>query len=403
MKILIVHNALNDSTSVSGVLKHYAFMANEWNARGHRTDFLVARAGFPQVRRLAPSARVISSDGWFDATRYLSRTWAYFPAYAWRMLTAHFVRLPERYDVIYASGQFIVEVYCARVLAWRQRCPWVVKIQHVLGSQSKRQGLINTLFIEAERLSARWINARADGVLCLSGVVAGDYRTLEEGIGLEPVKSVQVGCGIDYGAMCDGSDSEKEFEVVFLGRLHEQKGVFELPGVWKRVVGKHPGARLLVIGEGPHREAMAAGFEELGLRDTVTITGGIEEAEKNRLLARAKVGLSLSHEEGWGLSVTEFLATGLPVVAYELPVFEDIFPDLLEIVPRGDEAAAADGIAGLLEHPEECRKRGARGREFVKRYDFRSIAREELDRLAKFAGVSLEGPPESSGPPRQAE
>ena len=52
MRILIIHNTLNDSTSVSGVLKHYAFMANEWNAAGHQTDFVLARAGFPQLQQL---------------------------------------------------------------------------------------------------------------------------------------------------------------------------------------------------------------------------------------------------------------------------------------------------------------------------------------------------------------
>ena len=46
MRLLLVHNILNDSTSISGVLREYVNMAHEWRALGHTVDFLVARAAF---------------------------------------------------------------------------------------------------------------------------------------------------------------------------------------------------------------------------------------------------------------------------------------------------------------------------------------------------------------------
>src|ERR1051325_4113188 len=93
MKILIVHNTLNDSKSLSGALRHFLFMANEWTASGHQTDFLIAKCAFPQISAFCPNSRLISSDNIFDATNYVEKTWRYFPAYAWRMLTPHFTRL----------------------------------------------------------------------------------------------------------------------------------------------------------------------------------------------------------------------------------------------------------------------------------------------------------------------
>ncbi|MHB8523330.1 MAG: glycosyltransferase family 4 protein [Limisphaerales bacterium] len=378
MRILIIHNTLNDSTSVSGVLKHYAFMAEEWNAAGHPTDFLVAEAGMPQLRQLAPHATLLSSDGFFNATGHLYQTWRYFPAYAWRMATAHWLRLPQRYDVVYASGQFIVEVYAAFVLAWRLKAKTAVKIQHVLDSQSKRQGLINRLFLWAEHLSVRWINRRARRVLCLTQVVARDYQNLERKLGLSPVEMHVVGCGVDLRSLAEARDRPKEFDVVFLGRMHEQKGVFDLPYVWQQVVARRPNARLLVIGEGAHRRRAEQRFAELGLSHSVTFTGGIPEPQKNELLARSRLGLSLSYEEGWGLSVTEYLATGLPVVAYALPVFEEIFPGQLVLVPPGDRAAAAVRIVELLADEARQRRLGEQGRAFARRYDYRAIAPLEL-------------------------
>ena len=382
MNILVVHNSLMDSRSMSGVLKHYAGMANEWIAAGHPTDFLVARAGFPQFQSLCPKAGLVSSDNLFDATKYLSKTSRYFPAYAWRCLTAHTVKLSRHYDVVYASGQFIVDVYCTRVIAKRLGVPWVAKIQHVLHSQPKRRGFINKLFLDSEKLAARWMNKHGAKVMCLSGVVAEDYRKLEESLGLTPTNTVQVGCGIDVKALQAVPPAPKEFDVAFLGRMHEQKGVFDLPHVWKQVLASRPDARMVVIGEGPHRQLMEAEFATLGIAGSVTFTGGLEEEAKNQFLAKARVGLSLSYEEGWGLSITEFLAMGMPVVAYRLPVFKQVFPDQLEEAHLGARNEVSNKLIALLADEARQRELGGRGREFARKYDYRHIATEELEVLS---------------------
>ena len=108
------------------------------------------------------------------------------------------------------------------------------------------------------------------------------------------------------------------------------------------------------------------------------MAGSVDEAEKNRLLARSRVGISLSYEEGWGLSVTEFLAAGMPVVAYRLPVFNQVFPDQLELVKPGEAEAAGAKILALLENESRRKERGSAGREFARKYDYRAIADEEL-------------------------
>jgi glycosyltransferase involved in cell wall biosynthesis len=169
--------------------------------------------------------------------------------------------------------------------------------------------------------------------------------------------------------------------VVHLGRMHEHKGVFDMAHVWKEVIAKKPNAKLLVIGEGPHRSRTQQMFADLGLSHTVTFTGGIPEKQKNDLLCRARIGLSLSFEEGWGLSINEFLAAGIPVVAYGLPIFDTVFPAQLIKVPVGDKSATARAILDLMDAPARQRELGLRGRQFVQRYDFRNVAKQELAAL----------------------
>ena len=192
-----------------------------------------------------------------------------------------------------------------------------------------------------------------------------------------------IGSSIDLDQFHPVSGAQKKHDVVFLGRMHELKGVFDLPEVWAAVKAARTDATLKVIGEGPHRAAVMAEFSERNLNEGVEFTGGISEEDKNRLVSEARVGLSLSSEEGWGLAVNEYLASALPVVAYDLPVFREVFPGLLRSIPLGDKAATADAILDLLANPNAREEQGQAGREFVQRYDYRKMACQELQHLEK--------------------
>ncbi len=382
MRILIVHNSLNDSTSMSGVLKHYLLMARAWQAMGHRVDFLVARAGFPQIQSVTPSSALVCSDRIFDATNYLASTWRYFPAFGWRMATCHWTRLPCDYEVVYASNFLIFEVYPAWVLARRCGARLVVKIQHLLHSQTERRGLFDRLFLVSERWSVRLANRCADLMMCLSEPVSRDYDDVVHAVGLPKRPMHTVGCGLDYSEIDAVPTQEKRYDIVFLGRMHEQKGVFDLSRVWSILLEQRPEASLLVIGEGPQRAAMMEQFRECGLEKRVTFTGGVGEGRKNTLLKQSRVGLSLSFEEGWGLSVTEFLAAGLPVVAYDLPVLREVFGRHVDFVPMRDCEAMASLLVEWISDPERRSLQGRLNASFVRAFDYRTVADQEMKLIA---------------------
>ena len=79
--------------------------------------------------------------------------------------------------------------------------------------------------------------------------------------------------------------------------------------------------------------------------------------------------------------MTEFLAVGLPVVSYDLPVFREVFPGCLELVALGDIAGAAGEILRLLADADLLQRRARQGQEFVRRYDYRVFAAQELAAL----------------------
>ena len=380
MRILLVHNTLNDSVSISGVLREYVNIAQVWVEEGHTVDFLCGRVAHKQLIELAPMCGLLSSDDYFDATANLNQSWRHFPAYVWRCLSA--LRWPkDRYDIVYATGPFVVETFCARSIAKRLNVPWVVKIQHVLSAQPDRTGFVNRLMIWGEKKSTRWANQEAGKIFCLSPTVAQDYGVLENQLGLPVSKTVTIGSSVDLDQFKPMKETQKKHDVVILGRIHKLKGVFDLPSIWASVKAARSNATLKVIGEGPHRAEVMAEFSRRNLTDGVEFTGAISEQEKNRLVSEARVGLSLSSEEGWGLAVNEYLASALPVVAYDLPVFREIFPSVLRTIPQGNKKAVVNALLELLANPSAREEQGLKGREFVRRYDYRKMAREELQHL----------------------
>jgi glycosyltransferase involved in cell wall biosynthesis len=113
----------------------------------------------------------------------------------------------------------------------------------------------------------------------------------------------------------------------------------------------------------------------------VTFAGGVDDRRKNELLRQSKLGISLSYEEGWGLSICEYLAAGLPVVAYRLPVFAQVFTGQLDEVGLGDWREAAARTVAWLSDERKRRERAEAGRRFIGRYDYREVARKELAAL----------------------
>jgi glycosyltransferase involved in cell wall biosynthesis len=384
VRILIVYNTVNDARSVSGVQRHFAGVTADWIRRGHTVDFLVAKAAWPVFRELYPGSDLISSDGWFDATGKLAQTWRNFPAYAWRISTCHLTRFRHRYDVVYASSQAIFETYPALVVARRLGAALAVKVHHVLATQRPPKGLFDHLYLIAERRSTRLLHRHADVIITSTPPITADFLELQRRLGLQPRQPVTIGYGLDLQKLAFQPDAPKRFDAVLLGRVHEHKGVFDAPALWQAVRAKRPDARLLVIGEGAHRAELQRRFAAAGMgpeTGAVTFTGGIPDPEKDALLPQCRVGLSLSREEGWGLSVTEYLAFGLPVVAMRLPVFDQVFPGHLDLVDQGDAPAVAERVLHWLANPEAAREQAVRGRTFVERYDYRAVAEQELAAL----------------------
>lgn len=112
-----------------------------------------------------------------------------------------------------------------------------------------------------------------------------------------------------------------------LGRLKKYKSVDHLLEAFKIVWMEFPDARLIIVGEGDVRPALERKASELGIVEATTFAGQVSDAEKVRLLNQMTLAVNCSAKEGWGLTVIEANACGVPVVASDVPGLRDAVLD----------------------------------------------------------------------------
>ncbi|HTG09242.1 MAG TPA: glycosyltransferase [Candidatus Eisenbacteria bacterium] len=151
------------------------------------------------------------------------------------------------------------------------------------------------------------------------------------------------------------------------------------------VVARVPEAQLLVVGDGPERDALHALARTLALGDRVVFAGAIPDAA--RVLPLVDLYLTASRREGLPTALLEAMACGVPVLATEVPGHVDaVEPEITgRLVPPDDVAGLAAAAARLLRDPALRARMGQAGRERVERHFTRARMLAEIAALYREA------------------
>jgi glycosyltransferase involved in cell wall biosynthesis len=158
--------------------------------------------------------------------------------------------------------------------------------------------------------------------------------------------------------------------VLFIGRLHPQKGVDILLEAFARVVPSVPAAHLLITG--PDEVGIEADLRavqcKLGLARHITFTGPLYGGDKDEELAAADVFVLPSRAEGQSSAMLEAMASGVPVVVSMPANSPDVASASAGLVAGLSPEAVAVAIDYLLRNPGQAEAMGARGRTLVQQH-----------------------------------
>jgi glycosyltransferase involved in cell wall biosynthesis len=161
----------------------------------------------------------------------------------------------------------------------------------------------------------------------------------------------------------------RPFELLFVGRLVERKGVHVLLDALARLDGSAP-VLLRVVGDGPERAALQARAERLGLGARVEFEGFVSSEELAARFAGCDAFVlpavvdAKGDTEGLGVVLLEAMVNAKPVVASAAGGIVDIVRDGGNgwLAPPGDVEALADALRACMADPERRRRYGLQGR-----------------------------------------
>jgi glycosyltransferase involved in cell wall biosynthesis len=259
--------------------------------------------------------------------------------------------------------------------------------------EGRQSPLVHRALLALERLTFR----TADLVLSTNE----SYRTIAIRRGRVPAERVHVvRSAPDLGRFVQGIPDQslrrgRRHLVVYLGVMGPQDGVDHALRALAHLrddLGRDD-VHAVFIGAGPSFDDCVALADRLQLDDVVEFTGRIPDADLARYLATADLGLAPDpfnplNDLSSMNKVVEYLAMGVPVVAFDLVEMRVSGGDAGWYSPIDDDRAFAAGIDALLADVERRRRMTREGRRRVREELSWDISRRNL--LAAYA--SLLGP-----------
>lgn len=268
---------------------------------------------------------------------------------------------------------------------WWTRAPVAAIVPHLFGTTAYREASIPVAaYVQVLEALIPAAYSRAPFL-----VISESTRDDLEKRGIPRSRISVVHCGLDHARYFADPAVRKAPAptVLYIGRLRRYKGVDWVMRAWGEVRRRVPGARLVVIGDGPHRAALERAAAHTNHDGSVEFLGFLPGAEKVRRLREAWALVQPSPKEGWGLTVVEAGACGTAVVAADSPGLRDSVrrDETGLLVPYGDDAALTTALVRVLEDaPLRDRLAGA-GREWSARFTWPDCARRSFDALLEAA------------------
>ena len=214
----------------------------------------------------------------------------------------------------------------------------------------------------------------ADAIIAASTATFNEVRKIVN----KPNRVYLIPNGVDikkFNPYLDGSYIKSKlrignYKVVFALRAHKPNyGLEFLIKAIPLVVNKRKDVIFIIGGDGPLRKFHEQLVVKLGIGDRVIFTGWISREEVPYYYAISDIVVVPSIQEAFGLVVSEAMACGKPVVGTKVGGIPDQIIDGYNgfLVPPKDPEALAERVLWLLEHQEEAKLMGMRGREIVER------------------------------------
>jgi len=290
----------------------------------------------------------------------------------------------RRYEIVHThSGK---AGFIGRLAAKWAGVPIIVHTIHGPSFYRYQNIIGNWLFKWAEQVAGGWTtrfisvaDAMTEQYLAAGIGTPSQYVTIYSGMNVDaflqtkPDPKLRASLGLSDSDLVVG-------KVARLFRLKGHKFLFEAA---PRIVNAVPNVKFLLVGDGIYREDFERLARRMGLRDRFVFVGLVPPNEIPRYMALMDVLVHLSLREGLPRTLPQALASGKPVVAFDVDGSREVCLDGQTgfLIRAEDSIALADAVIQLLRDKALATRMGEQGRRLVQEQFSEELMVERIEKL----------------------
>lgn len=381
---------------VGGLGRHVHALATSLAAAGHQVTVVTRHAEDAPLEELREGVRVVRAPE--DPPLFPLSTPTLL---AWTMAFNHSLTraalhacATDAYDVVHAHDWLVT--HTAVTLRDHLGVPLVSTIHAT--EAGRHQGWLPDDMNRCIHSVEWWLAHEANRVVVCSEYMRWEVSRLLE---LESDQVTVIPNGVaapEWQASPDAIDAARaRFAgagplVGFAGRLVFEKGVQHLISALPELRYRHPGLRMVIAGDGPHRAQLQAEVRDMKLDRAVSFAGFVGP-DLPPTMAATDAFVVPSIYEPFGMVALEAAAAGAPLaVSATGGLAEIVQPGVTGVTfPARDTPALADAVSGLLADARAARRMAAEAKQMVhERYAWPSIA---ASTAAAYRATIADAPP----------
>lgn len=230
------------------------------------------------------------------------------------------------YDLINTHTRFFITSFFGAIFAKIKHIPHV-HIEH--GSthsvlSNKFVSLVNVVYDHSIswliiKLANENVGISSSSCDFLKHIGDNKPNLILDGIDIDVFKKVETD-------LKDRMGLKNNFIIVFVGRLVYAKGAQDLIKIFPRIKNKRQNIKALLVGDGPYRNKLKEMIPDEFKYD-ILFLGTKTQPEISEILNIADIFVNLSYSEGFGITVLEAGAVGVPLVATKVGGVPELIKD----------------------------------------------------------------------------
>ena len=274
----------------------------------------------------------------------------------------HLWRRRGEYDILHVHGLNYHAAVAVLAARWFHR-KTVVKLANSgqasdihkmkIGQQLPLSRFLLPLALKSDKFVAT--NRTIVQELIVAGVPADRITQLPNGVETDSIPAK-----VSYGL-------PDPVRLIFVGRLHQQKGLDVLFTAFQQLLQKHPNLnlQLQLLGDGPLREDLLALAQQLGIASQVEFVGMTEQVFD--YLQQADVFILPSRSEGQSNALLEAMSCGLPVIVSDIPANLEVIENEKNGLTfrAGNPDALVNAVTLVLDNAELRERLGRTARQTI--------------------------------------